>query len=78
MKKIKTMVMGFVATAMALAFSATASAQSALPAEVTGAFTEIATTAGLVFAAAAALWATLRGFSAILRLGNKYIGKAGG
>jgi len=62
--------------ALLMAFGASAS-HAALPTEVTDLFTDVAADAALLFAAAVVLWGGIRGFFAIMKLGNKMISKAG-
>lgn len=52
-------------------------ANAALDEAVTDLITGLLTDAGLLFAACVALWAGLRGFLAVFKLGNKFISKAG-
>lgn len=72
---LKSRVGMFVMSMMAMIF--TAQANAALPEEVTDLFVEQAANAGLIFAAAVVLWAGIRGFMAIFKLGNKFLSKAG-
>lgn len=50
---------------------------AALDAAVTDLITGLITDVGLLFAATVALWAAIRGFMAVYKLGNKFISKAG-
>jgi hypothetical protein len=52
-------------------------ANAQLPEEVTDVFTDLAADAALLFAVALALWGTIRGFFAIMKLGSKFLSKAG-
>lgn len=52
-------------------------ANAALSEDVTDLITGLVTDVGLLFAATIALWAAIRGFLAVFKLGNKFISKAG-
>ena len=62
------------ATAMALV---SAPSYAALDAAVTTLITDLTTDVGLLFAAVVVMWAAIRGFKAVFRLGNMFISKAG-
>lgn len=51
---------------------------SALPADVTAAFTTVGGYAAALFAASLALWVSIRGSLTIFRLANKFLTRAGG
>lgn len=53
-------------------------ASAAVPTEVTDMITALVTDVGTLFAACVALWVAIRSSTAIMRLGNRFIGKAGG
>ncbi len=74
MKMNKNNVVGFVAVLLTMACGA---ASAELPAAVTTMFTDLAADAALIFTAAVAVWVAIRSSGAIMRLGNKFIGKAG-
>lgn len=66
------------ATLVAIATATAAGSASAeLPTEVTAMFTGVVTDVGLIFAAAVGVWVAVRSSGAIMRLGNKFISKAG-
>ena len=52
-------------------------AHAALDAAVTGLIADLIVDIGLLFAATVAIWAAIRGFAAVFKLGNKFISKAG-
>lgn len=62
---------------LALCLFFTSGAHAALPEEVTDVFTDLAADGALLFAAALALWGTIRGFFAIMKLGSRFLSKAG-
>jgi hypothetical protein len=57
--------------------AASAFANAALDAAVTDLLTDLGADVALLFAACVTLWATIRGFVAVFKLGNKFISKAG-
>lgn len=52
-------------------------AHAALDPAVTTLITGLTADVGLLFAAVVALWAAIRGFVAVFKLGNKFISRAG-